>query len=49
MDRVEEIMRICRDALEESGYEVYGYSEAYEKFVVRADDGDVIVDFEQED
>lgn len=49
MDRVEEIMRICCDALEENGYEVYGYSETYEEFTVKTDDGEVIVDFGHED
>lgn len=45
---MDKIMEICRQALEEMGYEIYGYSDTYQKFTVHSDDGDVVVDFNED-
>ena len=46
---LERIMEICRNALENEGYEIYGYSETYEHFTVSVDGGeDVVVDFRED-
>lgn len=42
---MDEIMEICQRALEDAGYEIYGYSEVYQKFTVKTDTEDVVVDF----
>ena len=44
---MDKIMEICRQALEKAGYEIYGYSDTYQKFTVQSDDGDVVVDFNE--
>ena len=49
MDEIEQIMQICQQALEEAGYETYGYSEAFGKFTVKADECDVTVGFDESD
>lgn len=45
---MDKIMEICQEALEEAGYEVYGYSEAYQKFTVKTGSEDVVVDFSED-
>lgn len=45
---MEEVMRICEEALEKAGYEIYGYSEAYQHFTVRVGNEDVLVDFKED-
>lgn len=42
---MDEIMEICQKALEEAGYEIYGYSAAYQNFTVKTDGEDIVVDF----
>lgn len=39
---MEEIMQICREALENEGYQVVNYSEVYERFRVKTASGEEI-------
>jgi hypothetical protein len=43
---MDNVMKICMEALENAGYEIYGYSEAYQKFTVSTNEGEVKVDFD---
>jgi hypothetical protein len=45
--KMEEIMKICMEALENAGYETYGYSEAYQIFTVSTSEGEITVDFDE--
>ena len=42
---VEEVMEICREALEEKGYEIERYSEVYQSFDVTDEKKRVTINF----
>ncbi|WP_347008037.1 hypothetical protein [Coprococcus eutactus] len=45
---MEKVMRICERALEEKGYDVYGFSLGYEKFSVSDGKNSISVDFSEQ-
>lgn len=46
-DVIAEIMNICVNALEDKGFQIYGYSNTYQRFTVNTDKGDIKVDFSE--
>lgn len=48
-EMITRIMDICVDALKCEDFEIYGYSEGYQRFTVKTNKGDICVDFDGED
>lgn len=48
-EMIARIMDICVDALECEDFEIYGYSDGYQRFTVKTNKGDIRVDFGEED
>lgn len=47
-EMITRIMGICVDALQCEDFEIYGYSECYQRFTVKTSKGDIRVDFDEE-
>ncbi len=45
---MDEVMEICSKALEDAGYEIYGYSACYEQFTVKTKNQDIEVNFSED-